>query len=130
MERQQINPWTWQKRLGIAHAWRVDGPSTIVFLSGQGPLDDEGQVVGVGDFEAQTRRVFENIGTVLKQAGGSFASIVRLTVYVTDMRMIADYLRVRDEFIDRSVPPASAALGVASLAFPGMMIEVDTIAVL
>jgi hypothetical protein len=37
MERRQINPWTWQEKFGFAHAWRVDGARSVVFLAGQGP---------------------------------------------------------------------------------------------
>jgi enamine deaminase RidA (YjgF/YER057c/UK114 family) len=67
---------------------------------------------------------------VLEQAGASFESVVKITIYVTDMSKIRDAARVRDEFINRGEPPASTAVEVSSLALPGMMIEVDAIAVL
>ena len=51
MEKRQVNPWTWQQRFGFAHAWRVDGAQSVVFLAGQGPVSSEGEVVGTGDFE-------------------------------------------------------------------------------
>jgi enamine deaminase RidA (YjgF/YER057c/UK114 family) len=53
-----------------------------------------------------------------------------VTLYLTDIGRIRDAARVRDEFIDRARPPASTALGVAGLALPGLMIEVDAIALL
>src|SRR4051812_49693499 len=66
VEKQQVNPWTWQDQFGFSQAWRVDGAQSIVFVSGQGPISPEGQLVGAGDFEAQTRQTLENLGAVLR----------------------------------------------------------------
>jgi enamine deaminase RidA (YjgF/YER057c/UK114 family) len=55
---------------------------------------------------------------------------VKLTVYLTDMSTLREYARIRNEFIVHQEPPASTALEVSALALPGMMIEVDAIAVL
>jgi enamine deaminase RidA (YjgF/YER057c/UK114 family) len=129
VQKRQIDPWTWQKRFGFAQAWRVDGPESIVFVAGQAPISPEGEVVAPGDFDAQARQTFQNLVTVLEHAGASLQAVVKLTVYLTDMSKIRDAGRVRDEFIDTSRPPASTAVGVAALALPGMMIEVDAIAV-
>src|SRR5438132_10542799 len=43
MNRQQVNPWTWQDQAGFSQAWRVDDAQSIVFVSGQGPISSEGQ---------------------------------------------------------------------------------------
>jgi enamine deaminase RidA (YjgF/YER057c/UK114 family) len=129
LDRRQINPWRWQDRLGFSQAWRVDGARSIVFLAGQAPVSAEGRLVGEGDFEAQTRQVFENLATVLAESGASFASIVKLVVYVTDTTKLLDYARIKGEYIP-GAQPASTAIGVASLALPGMLIEVDATAVL
>jgi reactive intermediate/imine deaminase len=128
VEKQKLNPWTWQDVFGFSQAWRVDGASSIVFLSGQGSISADGALVGAGDFEAQARQTFENMRAVLEAAGASFDDVVKLTVYMTDISRLADYARVRGEFIIGS-PPASTALEVTSLALPGMMIEVEAIAV-
>jgi enamine deaminase RidA (YjgF/YER057c/UK114 family) len=82
----------------------------------------------MGDFEVQTRQVFENLRAVLEQAGAGFESIVKLTVYVLDTSRLRDYARVKAEYIP-GPQPASTAVGVASLALAGMMIEVEAIAV-
>lgn len=128
MEKRAVNPWTWQDGF-FSQAWRVDGPQSIVFLSGQGPISAEGEVVGAGDFEAQARQVFENLRTVLEQSGASFESIVKLVVYITDPSKLFDYARVKTEYI-RGAQPASTAIAVSALALPGMMIEVDATAVI
>lgn len=129
MDKRQVNPWTWQDRAGFSQAWRVDGAQSIVFLAGQAPISADGQLVGEGDFEAQARQVFENLGTVLEQSGASFESVVKLVVYMTDTSRLPDFARLKADYIT-GPQPASTAIGVASLALAGMMIEVDATAVL
>jgi len=129
MRKTPVNPWTWQDRRGFTQAWRVEAPAAILFVSGQVPLDDDGDLVAPGDFDGQARRTFENLGRVLDEAGGTFGDIVKLTVYLTDMARLPDYGRIRAEYI-RGRPPASTAVGVTALAVPGLMIEVEATAVL
>ena len=129
MSKSPINPWTWQDRRGFTQAWRVEAPAAILFVSGQVPLDDDGNLVAPGDFDGQARRTFENLGRVLDEAGGTFGDIVKLTVYLTDMARLPDYGRIKAEYI-RGRPPASTAVGVTALAIPGLMIEVEATAVL
>lgn len=128
MDKTQINPWTWQDRAGFSQAWRVDGAQSIVFVSGQAPISGEGELVGEGDFEAQTRQVFENLEAVLTQAGASLEAIVKITVYLTDIGKLRDFGRIKADFIPGK-QPASTALEVSSLALPGMTVEVEAIAV-
>jgi reactive intermediate/imine deaminase len=129
MDRQQINPWTWQDAAGFSQAWRVDAAGSLVFVAGQGPVSPDGQLVAKDDFDAQVRQTFENMRTVLDQSGASFESIVKLTVYLTDIAKLRDFGRVRSEFITGPAP-ASTAVQIGGLALPGMMVEVEAIAVL
>ena len=55
-------------------------------VSGQVPVDDSGALIGKGDIEAQTRKVFGNIQALCEAAGGSLDNIVFLNIYLTDMR--------------------------------------------
>src|SRR5690349_10806985 len=50
MDKQQVNPWSWQDQFGFSQAWRVDGAASVVFVSGQGALSADGAIVGAGDF--------------------------------------------------------------------------------
>ena len=129
MSKTPINPWTWQDRRGFTQAWRVEAPAAILFVSGQVPLDDDGDLVAPGDFDGQARRTFENLGRVLDEAGGTFGDIVKLTVYLTDMGRLPEYGRIRGEYIPGQ-PPASTAVRVTALAMAGLMIEVEATAVL
>jgi 2-iminobutanoate/2-iminopropanoate deaminase len=128
MEKRQINPWSWQDRFGFSQAWRVDGAEAVIFVAGQGSISADGEVIGEGDFEAQVRQTFANLATVLEQAGASLDSIVKLTVYLTDMGNLREYGRVKAELMP-GTPPASTAIQVGALALPGMAIEIEAIAV-
>jgi 2-iminobutanoate/2-iminopropanoate deaminase len=128
VQKTQVNPWDWQDKFGYSQAWRVDGAQSLVFLAGQGPLTPEGELAE-GGFDAQARQVFENLGTVLRQAGAGFESIVKVTVFLTDISKLRDFGRIKAEFIPGR-QPAPTALEVQSLALPGMMIEVEAVAAL
>ena len=128
LEKRAVNPWSWQEKFGFSQAWRVEGAQSVVFLSGQGPLLPDGQVLDA-DFEGQARLVFENLRTVLEQAGVGFESVVKLTAYFTDITNLRTYAQVRDEFMGSASPSASTAVEVTSLALPGMTLEVEAIAV-
>ena len=128
MEKRQVNPWSWQDRAGFSQAWRVDGAQTVLFVSGQAAITPDGDVLD-GDFEAQARLTFENLGTVLEQSGASFDSIVKITVFLTDITRLRSFAGVKSEFIS-GPQPASTAVEVRALAVPGMQIEVEAIAVL
>jgi 2-iminobutanoate/2-iminopropanoate deaminase len=128
MNTRQVNPWTWQDQAGFSQAWRVDGAQSIVFVSGQAPISPDGELVGEGDFEAQTRQVFQNLEAVLTDAGASFEAIMKITVFLTDIGTLRDFGRIKAEYIT-GAQPASTALEVSSLALPGMMIEVEALAV-
>jgi 2-iminobutanoate/2-iminopropanoate deaminase len=127
VEKQQVNPWTWQDQFGFSQAWRVAGAQSIVFVSGQGPMSPEGQLVGAGDFEAQTRQTLENLGAVLSDAGASFEDVVKVNLYLTDIANLRDFSRIKGEYIS-GPQPASTAVGVTGLAIPGMMLELEAVA--
>ena len=128
MQKQQVNPWSWQDQFGFSQAWRVEDADAVVFLSGQAPVSADGELVGE-DFETQARQTFENLRTVLEAAGASFDDVVKVTVYLTDISTLRDFGRIKAEFIE-GPQPASTAIQVGALALPGMTIEVEAIAVL
>jgi 2-iminobutanoate/2-iminopropanoate deaminase len=127
VNKRQVNPWTWQDQFGFSQAWRVDAAQSIVFVSGQAAISADGEPVGEGDFEAQTRQTFENLRTVLGDAGASLEDVVKITVYLTDIGNLRDFGRIKAEFIPGD-QPASTAVEVGALALPEMMIEVEAFA--
>ncbi len=99
-----------------------------VYLSGQIPLDPGTMKIVEGDFEAQARRVFENLRAVCRAAGGDLDRIVRATVYLTDLANFAKLNEVMASYIARPYP-ARSAVGVASLP-RGALVEIDAVMVL
>ena len=96
-----------------------------VYLSGQIPLDPKTMKIVDGDFEAQARRVFDNLRAVCKAAGGDFDRVVRVTVYLTDLANFAKVNEVMSQYFKEPFP-ARAAIGVASLP-RGSLVEIDAV---
>lgn len=108
------------------HGWRV---GNTVYVAGQLALDKEGNLVGPNDIAAQTRRVLENMRRILETGGSSMGDVVKITVFVTDIRFREPYGLVRREFFATN-PPASTLVQVACLAIPGALIEIEAVAVI
>lgn len=98
---------------------------SLVFLSGQIPLDPESMEIVGDDFEARARRVFDNLGAVAAAAGGSLDNIVKLTIFLTDLDNFATVNSVMEDYFQQPFP-ARAAVGVASLP-KGADVEADAI---
>lgn len=86
----------------------------LVFLSGQIPLDPRTMEIVDGDFDARTRRVFDNLKAVAKAAGGNMDGIVKLTIYLTDLGNFGTVNSIMSEYFEEPYP-ARAAVGVAAL---------------
>lgn len=99
----------------------------LLFISGLAPVDEHLNLVGGDDVAAQTRQLFENMDRILKAAGASFADILKVTVYLTDVNDRQAVNVVRQEFFG-DARPASTLIGIAELVVPGMKIEVDAVA--
>jgi enamine deaminase RidA (YjgF/YER057c/UK114 family) len=112
---------------GYSHA--VTGRGRWVATAGQVALDETGKLVGPDDPQAQTRQVFVNLGRALAAAGASFADVIKLNYYVTDIAMLPAVRAIRDEYVDTARPPASTAVQVVALAMPGLMIEIEAWAI-
>jgi 2-iminobutanoate/2-iminopropanoate deaminase len=98
----------------------------LLFVSGQVPLDPStGQLVN-GDIATQTRRVFDNLGAVLKAGGRSFTDVVRTTVFLADMNDFAAMNEVYGQYFSEPYP-ARATVQVARLP-KDARVEIDVIA--
>ncbi|WP_019818806.1 RidA family protein [Saccharomonospora saliphila] len=115
----------WYEKANISLGIRANG---FVFVSGQAPVDEYGNTVGTGDFDAQARQAFLNVASVLKAAGGCLSDVVKVTIYVTDARYVTDMVELRREHFSRPYP-ADSFVEVSALARPEWMIEIDAIAV-
>ena len=127
-DRRFISPDTLPRPFGYSHV--VDAPaSRIVFISGQVPLDAAGNLVGEGDFAAQTRQVFENLAAALAAAGASWDDVVKLDYFVRDIGEVAALRAIRDEYVNTERPPASTLVEVSRLFRDDVLVEVEAVAV-
>jgi reactive intermediate/imine deaminase len=125
MTRTAIQPPDMKdQRPRYTHGWRVDD---TIYVAGQLPYDKDGNLVGPNDIHVQARRVLNNIRRIVETGGGAMSDVVKVTVYVTDIRYREAYGEVRAEFF-ASNPPASTFVQIANLAIPGALIEIDAIA--
>ncbi|MDO8689091.1 MAG: RidA family protein [Dehalococcoidia bacterium] len=109
-----------------SHAVRA---GNLLFLAGQVARDKEGRAVGLGDAAAQADQVMKNIGALLEAAGATFDNIVKLNVFLTDMRYSPAVGQVRRRYM-REPFPASTSVQVVALADPELLLEIEAIAVL
>jgi reactive intermediate/imine deaminase len=127
-EKRFLSPETMPPPFGYSHV--VEAPAgRTVYISGQVPLDLEGQLVGQGDFEAQTRQVFANLSAALEAAGASWDDVVKLNYFLTDVGQIGVIRTVRDEYVNTEKPPASTLVEVSSLFRPEAMVEIEAVAI-
>lgn len=98
----------------------------VLYVSGCGPLDADMNLIGGDDVAAQTRQVLINLQRILEAAGASFADILKVTVYLTDVNDREKINPVRQEFFG-DAKPASTLIGVAALAIPDMKVEIEAI---
>lgn len=99
--------------------------ANTVYISGQIPLDPQSMEVVEGGFEAEARRVFENLKAVAEASGGTLNDTVRATIYLLDLANFARVNEIMSEYFDEPYP-ARAAVGVAQLP-RGVAIEMDAI---
>jgi enamine deaminase RidA (YjgF/YER057c/UK114 family) len=105
--------------------------SRLVFVAGQEPEDEDGNIVGPGDLATQARQVFANVGRALAAAGAEPNQVAKITIYVVQHRR--EYLPVIEEgrvALFGEHKPADTLIGVETLSRPEYLIEVDAIAVI
>lgn len=132
MTNQRINPPALYDsvRFGFSHAALQEGGRTL-HLAGQVAWDAKGEIVGAGDLAAQTRQALANLKTVLESVGATPADIVRLRTYVVDHSpdKLGVVLPEIAQFYGDALPAPNTFLGVAALALPDFLIEIEATAV-
>ncbi len=106
------------------------GGGTTIYISGQVAADAEGNIVGVGDFAAQARQVFENLRLALASVGADFSNVAKITTYIVNYEpaLREVYGAARAAAMGDALP-ASTLIGVQALAMPEYLIEVEAVAV-
>lgn len=113
----------WQGALHFSQSVRADD---LVFSSGQAGFRAEGGLAGE-DFETQCRQAFENLDRVFRAQGASLDSMVRLNAFFSDASQYAAFKAIRAEYLTAPYPASTAV--VVGFVFPGMVVELEGIAV-
>jgi enamine deaminase RidA (YjgF/YER057c/UK114 family) len=126
MERTYLEP------AGIApppepysHAIRC---GDTLYIAGQVAFDEANQVVGVGDPRLQAERVWHNIRLAVEEAGGTLTDVVKITIFLKDVRHAPAEISVRETLFERGKYPICTLVQVANLGLPELLMEVDAIA--
>jgi enamine deaminase RidA (YjgF/YER057c/UK114 family) len=132
VKREYINPKTLYSGVdyGFSQAVATQGKKTI-YLSGQVAWDIDQKTVGVGNLAIQTRKALENMRLALAAAGATPKDVVQIEAFVAnyqpkDAEIVGGIVR---DFFPLEALPTSTLIGVQSLAFPDLLIEVKAIAV-
>ena len=108
----------------IAQAYRV---GDLIFVSGQAAVDELGNIVGVGDFDAQVEQSFNNLSRLLTLGSSDLSKIVKVVIYVTDMSNFPKVLELRERYFT-SPYPADTLVEVSALGLPELEFEIEAIA--
>ena len=115
MSFELINPQGLEKPVGYAHLAKITS-GKLVYIAGQAPFDENGKVVGKGDFVAQFRQVMKNLKRAVEGAGGKPTQIAVMTMYVTDVQA----------FLDNKKPAGDAYVEVFGKYFPAItLVEIS-----
>jgi len=108
------------------------GDTTLLFLSGTASVDHRGRSVHHGDFKAQARRMYANLTALLKSEGATWHDVVKILVFLTDMRQYRAFNEIRTAFFKsqglRRLPASTCV--EAQLCRPDLLIESELTAVL
>ena len=100
----------------------------LLLVSGQAAIDETGQLVGVGDFDAQAEQTFRNLERVLEAGGSDLEHVVKVTIFLTDMANFPKIVDLRGKWFTPPYP-ADTIVEVRSLALPELELEIEAIAV-
>jgi enamine deaminase RidA (YjgF/YER057c/UK114 family) len=115
---------------GFSQVVAASGTRTI-YTAGQVSIDERGALVGAGDLAEQTAQAMRNVGLALAAARASYADIVKITTYVVNYKPEHRVIigQARAPFFANGTPPASTLVGVAALALPEWLVEIEAVAV-
>ena len=127
MERERLNPpGVHTPQANYSHVARV---GNILYISGQVPLDVDGNLVGRGDAEAQAEQCWRNIETIVRHFGGTLANVEKTTTFITNWGFRPLVAKPRDRLF--SAPyPGNTLVVISALASPDFLVEIEAIAVL
>ena len=125
MPVQFINPAAIHTPTGYSHVAKA---GNLVSIAGQLSIDKDGNVVGEGDIQAQTKQALSNLEEAIKASGGAKEDIAAIRVYMTNRDDLEGMRQARAGFWE-GTPPASTLLFISGLVRPEFLIEIEALAV-
>jgi enamine deaminase RidA (YjgF/YER057c/UK114 family) len=130
MPKQQITSDRISRPSGhFSQATMIEARGRIVFISGMTARRADGTMAGIGDPEAQTRQVCENLKAAVETAGGTMDDICRVDVYIRNMEHFDLIHKARRDYF-KAPAPASTMVEVCKMTSPEALIEISAIAVI
>jgi enamine deaminase RidA (YjgF/YER057c/UK114 family) len=130
MPKHEVSTGELRKPMGhFSQATVIEAKGRLVFVSGMTSRLPDGTIAGIGDIDAQTRQVCENIKSALAAAGGTLDDVCRVDVYVRNIEHFDAIHKVRREYFSHPLP-ASTMVEVSKMVSPDYLIEISAIAVL
>jgi 2-iminobutanoate/2-iminopropanoate deaminase len=130
MPKQQITSAKLARPSGhFSQATMAEARGRLVFISGMLAKGADGKIVGIGDPEAQTRQVCENLKAAIEAAGGTMDDICRVDVFIRNMEHFDKIHSARRDYF-KAPAPASTMVEVCKMTSPDALIEINAIAVL
>ena len=108
----------------LAQAYRVDN---MIYVSGQTAINMQGEVIGVGDFDAQAAQTFENLQAVLRAGGSDLSKVIKVTIFLKDMGNFEKMVALRKKYFSPPYP-ADTIVEITGLALPELEIEIEAMA--
>jgi enamine deaminase RidA (YjgF/YER057c/UK114 family) len=129
MERKAVNPWDWSIKLGYNQAEIIVGATRQLICAGQTSVDGDGNPIYLGEMPGQIGAALDNLEAVLKAAGMDLSNVAKLGVYTTDVdEALKNFDLLGMRFGPHQVAPPMTLLGVARLAIPGLLFEIEATA--
>lgn len=129
MNRAPVNPWEWSKQYQFNQAEIIEGATRHLMCSGQTSIGPDGAVQHPNEIRPQIESALDNLEAVLAGAEMGIANVVKMTIYTTDVdAMLANWDALTNRLVEAGVSPPQTLIGVARLAFPELMVEIDATA--
>lgn len=128
--KTKINPPNFTKTVGAySQGLKVEmGDKAIVFVSGQLAMDADGNPIAPNDISVQTRYIFENIKTILMNAGTVLEDVVKVQIFLTDISKFPQVSAVRNEYLE-NIKPVSTLVEISRTVKAGCDVEIEVIAI-
>lgn len=112
------------KPFRISPGYVVNG---IAYLSGHAAINEQGELVGIGDFDSQAQATFESLQRTLRAANSDLSQVIKVTIFLTDMSHFDKIVALRERWFSEPYP-ADTIVEVRRLALPELLIEIEAIA--